>query len=144
MKVLTINCGSSTLKFRLLEAFPVAPGRERWLARGIVDRIGTGGTLEFTAENGRSLRQPAEVLDHGDAVVRAIGWLGSTGLLEPEGIEAVGHRIVHGGDRFLRREARRRNDSDGKPGPWQDKKGAYGQRLRLGSLPCSLPCSSGA
>jgi acetate kinase len=48
MKVLTINCGSSTLKFRLLETFPIAPNRERWLARGIVDRIGTRRTLEFT------------------------------------------------------------------------------------------------
>ena len=101
MKVLTINCGSSTLKFGLLETSPVAPDREQWLARGIVDRIGTRGTLEFTAENGRALRQPAEVLDHGDAVVRTIRWLGSTGLLEPEGIEAVGHRVVHGGDRFV-------------------------------------------
>src|SRR5829696_4211379 len=101
MKVLTINCGSSTLKFGLLETSPVAPDREQWLARGIVDRIGTCGTLEFTAENGRALRQPAEVLDHGDAVVRTIRWLGSTGLLEPEGIEAVGHRVVHGGDRFV-------------------------------------------
>jgi len=101
MKVLTINCGSSTLKFRLLETLPIASGRERWSARGTVDRIGTGGTLEFTAENGRALRQPAEVLDHGDAVVRTIGWLGSTGLLEPEGIEAVGHRVVHGGNRFV-------------------------------------------
>ena len=101
MKVLTINCGSSTLKFRMLETFPVASGRERRLAHGIVDRIGTRGTLELTAENVGALRQPAEVLDHGDAVVRAIGWLGSTGLLEPEGIEAVGHRVVHGGDRFV-------------------------------------------
>src|ERR687886_2763090 len=101
MKVLTINCGSSTLKFRTLETFPVASGRERRLAHGIVDRIGTRGTLELTAENVGALRQPAEVLDHGDAVVRAIGWLGSTGLLEPEGIEAVGHRVVHGGGRFV-------------------------------------------
>ena len=101
MKVLTINCGSSTLKFRLLEIFPLDSGRERWLARGIVDRIGTRGTLEFTAENGGALSQPVEVLDHGEAAARTIEWLGSTGLLEPEGIEALGHRVVHGGDRFV-------------------------------------------
>jgi len=66
-----------------------------------VDRIGTRGTLEFTAENGGALSQPVEVLDHGEAAARTIEWLGSTGLLEPEGIEALGHRVVHGGDRFV-------------------------------------------
>src|SRR5215207_3788946 len=101
MKVLTINCGSSTLKFSLSETSPLTSGREQWLARGIVDRIGTRGTLEFTAENGGALSQPAEVLDHGEAVARTIGRLGSTGLLEPQGIEAVGHRVVHGGNRFV-------------------------------------------
>jgi acetate kinase len=51
MNILVINCGSSTLKFRLIETdSDAAAGRRRRLARGIVDRIGGQATLEFAAE----------------------------------------------------------------------------------------------
>ena len=54
MKVLAINCGSSTLKFQLIEvqAEQMAPWQERRLASGIVDGISDRGTIQFTAENG--------------------------------------------------------------------------------------------
>ncbi|MEJ7841414.1 MAG: acetate/propionate family kinase [Rubrobacter sp.] len=94
MKVLTINCGSSTLKFELFDA----ADKERSLARGIVDRIGGRGSVELTGENGERTVQFAEVADHGAAALRAIRSLDSSDLLE--GIEAVGHRVVHGGTCF--------------------------------------------
>lgn len=94
MRVLTINCGSSTLKYEL---FDVADG-ERSLARGIVDRIGGRGSVELTEESGERTIQLAEVADHGEAALWAIRTLGSSGLLKD--IEAVGHRVVHGGARF--------------------------------------------
>jgi acetate kinase len=52
MKTLAINCGSSTLKFELFEMGTGAssPGQEQRLARGIVDRIGGGAGIEFSAE----------------------------------------------------------------------------------------------
>ncbi|MEW6637155.1 MAG: acetate/propionate family kinase [Actinomycetota bacterium] len=94
MRVLTINCGSSTLKFELFDA----ADKERSRARGIVDRIGGRGSVELAEESGERTVQLAAVPDHGEAALRAIRALDSAGLLE--GIEAVGHRVVHGGARF--------------------------------------------
>lgn len=93
MKILTINCGSSTLKFELFEA-----EAERRLARGIVDRIGGYGTLAFSTETGEKLRKPAATTDHGEAALRALRWLEEKDLLD--GVEALGYRLVHGGTRF--------------------------------------------
>lgn len=103
MKVLAINCGSSTLKFDLMEVEgeETAAGRERRLAHGIVDRIGGRGAMEFIAENDERVRETAAVADHGEATHRVLGWLGFHGLLEPNGLVAIGHRVVHGGDQFV-------------------------------------------
>lgn len=102
MKILAINCGSSTLKFQLfeLEQSGEGHGEERRLARGLVDRIGTRGSLEFNIEGGASLHEAAAVSGHGQAARRVLEWLGSSGLLESDGLVGVGHRIVHGGNRF--------------------------------------------
>lgn len=87
MKVLVLNSGSSSLKYQLIEtsAELMARDADRCLARGIVERIG------------------AEVTDHADAVRMALAWLGPErhGAIETlEEIEAVGHRVVHGGEHF--------------------------------------------
>lgn len=94
MTILTINCGSSTLKFELFDA---AEG-ERSLARGIVDRIGGRGSVELSEENGRRTERLAAIADHGEAALRAIRALDASRLLE--GVDAAGHRIVHGGALF--------------------------------------------
>jgi acetate kinase len=98
MRVLTINCGSSTLKFQLMEVCLTASAQERRLARGIVDRIGGRGEIELSPDNDERTVQPAEVPDHGEAALRAIRALDSSGLVGE--VEAVGHRVVHGGTRF--------------------------------------------
>src|SRR5215203_1821410 len=93
MRILTINCGSSTLKFELFE---VADG-ERSIARGVVDRIGGRRSAELISQSGeRTVRSIAA--DHGEATLQVIRLLGSSGLLG--GLQAVGHRVVHGGARF--------------------------------------------
>ncbi len=94
MRILTINCGSSTLKFELFEA---ADG-ERSLARGVVDRIGGRGSVELSRDGGERTVQPTTATDHGEAALQAIRLLDSSGFLG--GVEAVGHRVVHGGARF--------------------------------------------
>jgi len=100
MKVLVINCGSSTLKFELVETdADTAPGREHRLARGIVDRIGGQAALDFAAADGEPHQETAAVSDHDQATRRVLAWLESVGLLR--GLGGVGHRVVHGGDRFL-------------------------------------------
>ena len=94
MRILTINCGSSTLKFELFE---VAEG-ERSLARGVVDRIGGRGSVELSSEVGERTARSIAATDHGEATLQAVPLLDSSGLLG--GLEAVGHRVVHGGARF--------------------------------------------
>ncbi len=100
MKVLVINCGSSTLKFQLIEtgADAVSMERSHKLARGLVDRIGGPASYRFEVAGATPVESRLTVDDHEKAVALVIQWLHST----PElcSIEAVGHRIVHGGDRF--------------------------------------------
>jgi len=95
VRILTINCGSSTLKFELFEA---ADDGERSVARGVVDRIGRRGSVEFISERGERTLQSSAAADYGEATLQAIRLLDSSGLLV--GLEAVGHRVVHGGARF--------------------------------------------
>src|SRR3712207_4468530 len=95
MRILTINCGSSTLKFELFEA---AQG-QRSIARGLVDRIGGRGSADLTVENGERTVRSIAAADHGEATHRAIRLLDSSDLLGS--LEAVGHRVVHGGARFF-------------------------------------------
>jgi acetate kinase len=100
MKVLVINCGSSTLKFELIETDGGASADQQRLARGIVDRIGGQATLEFAGGGGESHRETTAVADHDVATRRVFAWLESVGLLAG-GLDGVGHRVVHGGDRFV-------------------------------------------
>lgn len=102
MKVLVINCGSSTLKFQVLELDEgTTLGKERLWAHGLVDRIGQRGAVRFVLEGARWDQGAAEIADHGMATERVIEWLRSIGFLEPDGIQAIGHRVVHGGHRFI-------------------------------------------
>ena len=93
MRVLAINCGSSTLKFKLVEV----DSTTRTIATGLVERIGDENpTLTFSAEDGVS-DQPAAAPDHETAILVVLDRLASAGLAAPE---AFGHRVVHGGDHF--------------------------------------------
>ena len=94
MRILTINCGSSTLKFELFEA----EDGERSLARGVVDRIGGRASAELAGRSGERTVRSIGAADHGEATHQAIRLLSSSGLLG--GLDAVGHRVVHGGARF--------------------------------------------
>lgn len=101
MKILVINCGSSTLKFQVLaldEDTP--PGREQRLARGIVERIGGRATLKFVGEKGPRLQETASLTDHESATQRVFDWLRTLGYLETNRLDAVGYRVVHGGSHF--------------------------------------------
>ena len=71
---------------------------ERKLARGIVDRIGRTASYHFDADGAAVDNKASVVRDHEGAVHLVIEWLDSKpGLMQ---IDAVGHRVVHGGDRF--------------------------------------------
>jgi acetate kinase len=94
VRILTINCGSSTLKFDLFDA----ADWERSIARGVVDRIGGPGSAELISESGENKLRSIAAADHGEATHQAIRLLDSSGFFGT--LEAVGHRVVHGGARF--------------------------------------------
>lgn len=85
MRVLVVNCGSSSLKYALFDL----PGRTA-LARGLVERLGTPGTTLRRAGSS----EPIRAADHAAALAAVVA-------AEEHGtVEAVGHRVVHGGERF--------------------------------------------
>jgi acetate kinase len=93
LRVLAVNCGSSTLKFKLVEV----GDSSRELAGGLVERIGSeDSSLRFRAEDGVSTRRTSAP-DHETAIRAVLDRLASAELGEPE---AIGHRVVHGGDYF--------------------------------------------
>lgn len=102
MMVLVFNCGSSTLKFQLVEVSPAqaAGPKTRSLARGLVDRIGKDATCSFALAGGEPRPEPAAIENHERAVEEVLGWLARERKLAPRALDAVGHRVVHGGNRF--------------------------------------------
>lgn len=99
MKVLVLNCGSSSVKFQLIEM-----NGERVLARGVVEKIGSSDAIfTYEAEDRNRQREIREVLSHDVAIELVLGMLqhpqhGVIGSLEE--IESIGHRVVHGGESF--------------------------------------------
>ena len=101
MRILVINCGSSSLRFELL-AFDGSSGASAptWLAKGSIANIGASATLRFRGVRSDELRASAEIIDHQQATSRVVHWLRATGLLDTNP-DAIGHRIVHGGPRLF-------------------------------------------
>ena len=107
MNVLVLNAGSSTLKFQLVrtDTERIAKHSDEKLARGQIERI--GGEAIFTLRAGETAaRGSVPLRDLRAAVDYLVGWLASEESGPVIGavgdIEAVGHRVVHGGERFQR------------------------------------------
>lgn len=106
MNVLVLNVGSSTLKFQLTrtDESAIANFTDQRLARGQIERIGGEAILSFQATDRPTMKSTASLRDHAAAVEHVISWLASaeSGVpLDSVGeINAVGHRVVHGGERF--------------------------------------------
>src|SRR5262249_27543107 len=97
-KILVCNAGSSSLKFSLFDA-----ENEVLLADGGVDWLRKPAQLVFRAANQPEIRKELKLKKHADAVTRILDDLqagSSAPLQSPEDLLAVGHRIVHGGDRY--------------------------------------------
>ena len=99
MKVLVINCGSSSLKFQLIDS-----DTEEVLAKGLCERIGIdGGMVTYQPEGKDKIKKQADMPDHTEAVKLVIDSLidKENGVISSlDEIGAVGHRIVHGGESF--------------------------------------------
>ena len=99
MKILVINCGSTTLKYQLIDS-----ESEQVLAKGLCERIFLDGQIKFDhPKTGEKILIKEDMPDHGTALKIVI-----RELLDPEHgalssldeIDAVGHRVVHGGETF--------------------------------------------
>ena len=98
MNVLVINCGSSSLKYQLLNM-----ENEQVIAKGICERIGIDGSfIKHTTEGQDSVKVVVDFPDHKVAIAKVLSMLteGETACCKPEEISAVGHRVVHGGEKF--------------------------------------------
>lgn len=99
MKVLVLNCGSSSIKYQFIDT-----ETETALAKGMVERIGmTGAVLSHARFDGDSIKIAGEILDHKMAIEYVIAILLSKNhgvISDIKEIDAVGHRVVHGGETF--------------------------------------------
>ena len=108
MNILVLNVGSSTLKFELIgtDAERIEANADTRLAGGAVERIGGEAVLSLGAPRGAARRTVAPLRNLAAAVEHVAAWLVSddadTGIGSLAEIEAVGHRVVHGGENFAR------------------------------------------
>ena len=106
MRILAINCGSSSVKFQLFDTSPeqIRDGKDRVIARGGVERIGhPPSVVHFQAEGRPKRKSEAEIENHQDAIEACLACLiaPEDGPLESiDEIDGVGHRIVHGGEYY--------------------------------------------
>ena len=106
--ILVLNVGSSSLKFQLIDTdeLAIADARDRRLAGGQIERIGGEAILTLTAGDAPTVTSAAAIADHAGGVAYLIRWLttshaeGTPAITSLAEIAAVGHRVVHGGERF--------------------------------------------
>lgn len=98
MNILVLNAGSSSLKFQL---FAMEDRSVAVVANGRIERIGSDTALFFTEHSDQETTKVFEVLDHTAAIRHVLHALTDV-LPQGQGIDAVGHRVVHGGELFHR------------------------------------------
>ena len=97
MKILVVDCGSSSLKFQLIDS-----ETEEVAASGLCERIGLDGALIYKV-NGDKIKQEIDLPDHEVAIKKVLDTLLDKeigGLTSLDEIGAIGHRMVHGGEKF--------------------------------------------
>ncbi|HXI92765.1 MAG TPA: acetate kinase [Blastocatellia bacterium] len=107
MNVLVLNCGSSTVKFQLIatDLNAIAKNDDKRLARGEIERVGGEAIITLKPESREQQRLAESLPDMRAAVDFFIRWAtseraGITGIHSIADVHAVGHRVVHGGERF--------------------------------------------
>jgi len=107
MNILVLNCGSSSIKFQVIEtdAARIDADSDRCLAKGLIDRIGTLALINFQATGREPYCEDVPLRDYRSALDRIGRWVispesGIEGVRSMADIHAVGHRVVHGGEKF--------------------------------------------
>lgn len=106
MNILVLNCGSSSLKFQIIstDLEKIANNADIRLAEGHIERIGGAGLITFKAKGKEPHRSAAPVRDIKTALETVLRWISETadieGINSLADIQAIGHRVVHGGEKF--------------------------------------------
>ncbi len=99
MKIIVLNCGSSSIKYQLFDMT-----KEEVLAKGVVEKVGLHGSfIKHERNDGDQLTLEGEIVDHQQGIEYILGILISKkrgSISGFEEIDAVGHRVVHGGEKF--------------------------------------------
>ncbi len=101
MNILVINAGSSSLKYQLLN-----PETQQVLAKGLCERIGIDGTFTYKPEGKQAVKEADVAMPTHNEAIKAV----LDALVDPQNgvigsmkeIDAVGHRVVHGGEKFAK------------------------------------------
>jgi acetate kinase len=109
MIVLVLNSGSSSLKFQVVETDleAIEKNADKTLAQGVLERIGSEALISMRAEGQPPSRTTAPLRDHRAALDHVLRWIVSPESNVPSvssmgDVAAVGHRVVHGGEKFSR------------------------------------------
>lgn len=110
MNVFVLNCGSSSVKFQLintdLDLFE-SEG-DKTIAKGLIEKVGTKeAIINLQAEGGAPFKGVEPVLDHRAAIMRIKSWMEEPTTKIPgvhgwDDIHAIGHRVVHGAEKFTK------------------------------------------
>jgi acetate kinase len=105
MNILGLNCGSSSLKFQLIatDLERIEQNADRRLAHGVIERIGGAAILNFVTEGQAPEKSAAPIRDIPSALDAVLKWISRQsidGVQNLGNIDAVGHRVVHGGEYF--------------------------------------------
>ncbi len=109
MNILVLNCGSSSLKFQIIETelSQIEANSDRQLARGVIERIGSQSLITLQSGEGSPTKSAEALRDHRAALDYVVRWIisadsGVPGVNSLADIHAIGHRVVHGGEKFTR------------------------------------------
>jgi acetate kinase len=107
MNILILNCGSSSIKFQVIatDQRAIDADADRCLAKGIIERIGSLSLATFQSGANAPHKEDVPLRDARAALDRIVRWAispqaGIEGVSSAADIHAVGHRVVHGGERF--------------------------------------------
>lgn len=107
MNILVLNCGSSSIKFQIIDTDleKIEKSEDVQLAKGLIERIGSQSLVSLQISGQSTVKEAVALKDHKAALQFIINWLSSKDTKIPginglKDIHAIGHRTVHGGEKF--------------------------------------------
>ncbi|MDZ7361925.1 MAG: acetate/propionate family kinase [candidate division KSB1 bacterium] len=107
MNILVLNCGSSSLKFQIIETDleVIEQNADKQLAKGVIERIGSEALITLQAAGNAVVKRTTPLRDHRSALDYVVRWILSAeskidGIQSLSAIHALGHRVVHGAENF--------------------------------------------